>query len=100
MGVYSELVPPYTVENIAVLVSVMLDIPFQEYMKLCRMHINDSAQNKISIFRDQDLQPLIDNRSDELNIFVQLKTPKKPGVEETKTVGQRGNSSLGMGTVD
>ena len=52
MGVYSELVPPYTVENIAVLVSVMLDIPFQEYMKLCRMHINDSAQNKISIFRD------------------------------------------------
>ena len=50
-GDATQLGPPYTVENIADLVSVVLEIPAGEYMKLCRTHINDSAQNKISIFR-------------------------------------------------
>ena len=87
----TQLGPPHTVENLADLVEVVLDIPANEYMSLCRTHINDSSGKKISVFRAQDFQPLIDNRSGEMNIFIALKKPREPTgstrqpFEETKT---------------
>ena len=47
----THLGPPETVENLADLVSIVLDIPAEDYMRLCRTHVLDGTQHKISVFR-------------------------------------------------
>ena len=87
----THLGPPYTVENLADLVSAALDIKASDYMATCRTYVYESSGNKISIFRIQDLQPWINNRSGELNIFIESKGPTRQNTSLETDASERDN---------
>ena len=81
--------PPFTIENIAGIASIVIKVPPEEFTNRCKIYCKNSDGNDVHIFRSQDLQWMIDTSSGSLDIFVQLnKQAEPPAVEEEKETPQ------------